>query len=86
MQWHLLQLKNHFSWPFYLAYESQNRRSKLPVKPNYTTPVYAKTNEKKVVSTPIVKTGYNTNRNSLYDQRRAMGLCVKCGDKYFPGR
>jgi ribosomal protein L37AE/L43A len=27
----------------------------------------------------------STNKNSLWDQRRAQGLCVKCGDKYFLG-
>ena len=27
----------------------------------------------------------STKKKSLWHQRRAQGLCFKCGDQYFPG-
>jgi hypothetical protein len=27
----------------------------------------------------------NLNRSTILDQRRALGQCFKCGDRYFPG-
>lgn len=29
--------------------------------------------------------GKENPRNNLIEQRRALGLCFKCGEKYYPG-
>jgi Ty3 transposon capsid-like protein len=63
------------------ASDSQYRKLKTHTKP-YSLP----TPQVPKVQYPSKTTvTYPNNRNTLIDQRRALGQCFKCGDKYYPG-
>jgi Retroviral aspartyl protease/Ty3 transposon capsid-like protein len=62
--------------------DNQYKRIKNNTKPMST---YNPSTNPKNISTTKTFPLPNPNRNTLIEQRRALGQCFKCGDKYFPG-
>lgn len=84
-----LSLEDAFEYALHMktVTDNQFKKLKVPYKSIQHTPstTMKPTLEKlnPVISKP---TTYNQQpRNALIDQRRSLGLCFKCGDKYFPG-
>jgi Retroviral aspartyl protease len=72
--------------------ESHTKLFKSAVKPNYQLPTaplrIPKTNTDKSNSLPsdlITSSEQSTSKPLTIDQKRTLGLCFKCGDKFFPG-
>jgi Retroviral aspartyl protease len=63
------------------ATENQYKKFKTVTKsiPSITAP------HTKVQYPPKTTTPAITNRNTLIEQRRALGQCFKCGERYYPG-
>lgn len=69
------------------ASESQFKKWKGPSKNLGTGPSTQYRNFGDKMKLPIpanTQTQVNT-KNALVEHRRALGLCLKCGDKYYPG-
>jgi RNase H-like domain found in reverse transcriptase/Reverse transcriptase (RNA-dependent DNA polymerase)/Integrase zinc binding domain/Retroviral aspartyl protease/Ty3 transposon capsid-like protein/Integrase core domain/Chromo (CHRromatin Organisation MOdifier) domain len=62
------------------ALDTQLKKLKAVNKPSMCVAPVAKPN----VTPPVTKSFGNT-RNVLVEQRRALGLCFKCGERYYPG-
>jgi hypothetical protein len=56
---------------------------------NYPPPKLNDTEENKLLTYPQPENKHwqptNNVRNTTYEQKRALGLCYKCNEKYFPG-
>jgi Retrotransposon gag protein len=68
------------------AVEIQQKRWRTNNKVPLTTSVFPKAyNDKGPSAATKPNSGNATTKSTLIDQRRALGLCFKCGDKYYPG-
>ncbi|KAJ4807007.1 polyprotein [Rhynchospora pubera] len=70
--------------------ESQSKRLRLPNRPTYqvTFPRTRTDNEKQLVLPDKNQKPWQATsspRDMSYEQRKALNLCHKCGDKWFPG-
>ncbi|KAJ3689593.1 hypothetical protein LUZ61_018757 [Rhynchospora tenuis] len=80
----------HLATQYECVQDSQFRRLRIPYRPNYqvTLPNQQKEPEKQLMlpdknNKPWL--GASTSKDSQYEHRKALNLCHKCNDKWFPG-
>lgn len=68
-----------------IALDYQARKNKVGFKVNPQPNQFKNQNLKTRVFEQKPVNGIKNQRNALIEQRRALGLCFPCGEKYSPG-
>lgn len=82
------ELTDAYELSLHIETASENQCKKMRNSPkaiiNFNT--HTRTNfERNKLMAPKADNAGTSTRNTLIDQRRALGLCYKCGEKYYPG-
>lgn len=80
-----LNMAYKYAFKYELDLEGQQKGSKVPYKPMSATVQSGLKSEKKPFSS--FKQGQNQfNQDAkTFEQKKALGLCYKCNEKYYPG-